>query len=233
MMFTRQRHSIDQMTAVWLLPFVAPEVCAASGGLLVPHLEDAREQLSVLLASYALWGYSAPLALSVVVILVLRMIVHKLPPVSMAASTWLALGPIGTGALGLLVLGAAAPTAFAAAGLGEYGSVARGIGLVGGLMLWGYGLWWLGTAILVTLRYLREGLPFNFGWWGHTFPLGVYALATLKLSSLLPIPALSIFGGMLVVVLAAVWFIVAARTAQGTWRGDLFASPCLAADLDP
>ena len=31
MMFTRQEHSIDQMTAVWLLPVVAAEVAAASG----------------------------------------------------------------------------------------------------------------------------------------------------------------------------------------------------------
>ncbi len=32
MMFTRQEHSIDQMTAVWLLPVVAAEVAAVSGG---------------------------------------------------------------------------------------------------------------------------------------------------------------------------------------------------------
>ncbi len=36
LMFTRQDHSIDQMTAVWLLPVVAAEVAAASGGLLAP-----------------------------------------------------------------------------------------------------------------------------------------------------------------------------------------------------
>eukprot|EP01132_Coremiostelium_polycephalum_P023386 gene23386-27836_t len=42
MMFTRQEHSIDQMTAVWLLPVVAAEVAAASGGLLAPHLADAH-----------------------------------------------------------------------------------------------------------------------------------------------------------------------------------------------
>jgi hypothetical protein len=30
----------------------------------------------------------------------------------------------------------------------------------------GYGAWWLGLAGLKTIRYLREGLPFNLGWWG-------------------------------------------------------------------
>jgi len=88
MMFTRQRHTIDQMTAVWLLPVVAAEVAAVSGGLLAPHLFEADQQLTVLVSSYVLWGCSVPLALSVLVILVLRMTIHKLPPANMAASSW-------------------------------------------------------------------------------------------------------------------------------------------------
>ncbi len=227
MMFTRQNHSIDQMTAVWLLPVVAAEVAAVSGGLLAPHLADAHQQLTVLIASYALWACSVPLAMSLLVILVLRMAIHKLPHASMAASSWLALGPIGTGALGLLVLGAAAPAIFAANGLGDYGAAARGIGLIGGVLMWGYGLWWMAMAGLITLRYLRQGLPFNIGWWGYTFPIGVYAVATLRLSTFLPIPAFAILGGGLVIALVGLWLIVGARTVRGAWRGDLFVAPCL------
>ena len=96
--------------------------------------------------------------------------------------------------------------------------------------MWGYGLWWMATAALVTLRYLRQGLPFNLGWWGYTFPLGVYAVATLKLSTILPIPAFALFGAAQVVALAALWLIVGARTVRGAWRGDLFYSPCLMED---
>lgn len=227
MMFTRQDHAIDRMTAVWLLPVVAAEVAAVSGGLLAPHLSGARQQLTVLMASYALWAYSAPIAFSILVILVLRLALHKLPPADMAASSWLALGPIGTGALGLMVLGAAAPAVFAANGLDEYGATARGVGLVGGVLLWGYGAWWAGTAALITLRHLRQGFPFNLGWWGYTFPLGVYAVSTLKLSTLLPIPALAALGSLMVVGLAIMWLVVGGRTARGAWRGDLFVAPCL------
>ncbi len=100
MMFTRQEHSIDQMTAVWLLPVVAAEVAAASGGLLAPHLLDAHGQLVMLSTSYVLWAFSLPVAFSILTILLLRMALHKLPHESMAASSWLALGPIGTGAWG-------------------------------------------------------------------------------------------------------------------------------------
>ncbi|WP_336354290.1 TDT family transporter [Pseudomonas atacamensis] len=228
MMFTRQEHSIDQMTAVWLLPVVAAEVAAASGGLLAPHLTDAHGQLIVLTTSYVLWAFSLPVAFSILTILLLRMALHKLPHENMAASSWLALGPIGTGALGMLLLGGEAPAIFAANGLPGVGEIAAGLGLVAGITLWGFGLWWMLMALLITVRYLRDGIPFNLGWWGFTFPLGVYSLATLKLASILNLTFFSVFGTALVILLAAMWLIVGKRTVQGAWRGELFVSPCIA-----
>jgi C4-dicarboxylate transporter/malic acid transport protein len=226
LMFTRQDHSIEKMTAVWLLPVVAAEVTAASGGLLAPYLADA-EAFRIVMLSYAMWAFSVPIALSILVILVLRLIVHKLPHRDMAASGWLALGPIGTGALGLLLLGADAPHAFAAAGLAEIGQVAAGIGVIGGAMLWGYGLWWLALAVLMTARYMRQGMPFNLGWWGFTFPLGVYAVGTLALARATHLDFLFAIGGILIVCLVGFWLVVASRTLHGAWHGTLFASPCL------
>ncbi|MGO4002493.1 MULTISPECIES: TDT family transporter [Pseudomonas] len=228
MMFTRQEHSIDQMTAVWLLPVVAAEVAAASGGLLAPHLADAHGQLVMLTTSYVLWAFSLPVAVSILTILLLRMALHKLPHENMAASSWLALGPIGTGALGMLVLGADAPAIFAANGMPGIGEVAAGIGLIAGITLWGFGLWWMLMAVLITLRYLRDGIPFNLGWWGFTFPLGVFSLTTLKLASTLNLSFFSLFGTLLVALLAIMWMIVSKRTVQGAWRGELFVSPCIA-----
>ncbi|PWB36333.1 C4-dicarboxylate ABC transporter [Pseudomonas sp. NDM] len=228
MMFTRQEHSIDQMTAVWLLPVVAAEVAAASGGLLAPHLTDAHAQLIVLTTSYVLWAFSLPVAFSILTILLLRMALHKLPHENMAASSWLAVGPIGTGALGMLLLGGEAPAIFAANGLPGVGEIASGLGLVAGVTLWGFGLWWMLMALLITVRYLRDGIPFNLGWWGFTFPLGVYSLATLKLASILSLTFFSVFGTALVILLAAMWLIVGKRTVQGAWRGELFVSPCIA-----
>lgn len=228
LMFTRQEHRIDQMTAVWLLPVVAAEVAAASGGLLAPHLADVHSQWVMLVTSYVLWAFSLPVAFSILTILLLRMALHKLPHENMAASSWLALGPIGTGALGMLLLGSEAPGIFAANGLPGVGEIAAGLGLVAGITLWGLGLWWMLMAVLITVRYLRDGIPFNLGWWGFTFPLGVYALTTLKLASLLGLAFFTGFGCLLVVSLLLMWLIVARRTLLGAWHGELFVSPCIA-----
>jgi C4-dicarboxylate transporter/malic acid transport protein len=226
LMFTRQDHSMEKMTALWLLPIVAAEVAAASGALLVPHL-SAAEALHVLILSYALWAFSVPLALSVLVILLLRLVLHKLPERDMAASGWLALGPIGTGALALLLLGGDAPRVFDAANMGNVGDVAFGLGVIGGTVLWGYGVWWLLLAMLKTARYVREGMPFNLGWWGFTFPLGVYSLATLALAHVTHLVFFAVAGGLLIACLAAFWVIVATRTVHGAWRGNRSFAPCL------
>jgi len=227
-MFTRQTHGLDKMTAIWLLPIVAAEVAAVSGGLIAPHLSDANAQFLTLIVSYVLWAYSVPVAFGILTILFLRMALHRLPPDSMAASSWLSLGPIGTGALGMIVLGTDAPAILTAQGMTGIGSVAEGIGVIAAILLWGVGLWWLLLAILITIRYFRAGVPFNLGWWGYTFPLGVYTVATLKLGTQLDIAAFAIFGTMLVIVLAAMWVLVAALTIHGGWKGHLFVSPCIA-----
>jgi C4-dicarboxylate transporter/malic acid transport protein len=232
LMFTRQAHSMERMTALWLMPFVAAEVAAVSGGLLLPHLA-ASEAFNVLVLSYVLWAFSVPLAMSILVILLLRLVLHKLPERDMAASGWLALGPIGTGALGLLALGSAAPRVFAAESMAGVGEVAFGFGLIGGVMLWGYGLWWLLVAIMKTARYLRGGLPFNLGWWGFTFPLGVYSLATVALGQATHLAFFAVMGGALIVCLVGLWLIVATLTALGVWRGGLFVAPCLLSNFAP
>jgi tellurite resistance protein TehA-like permease len=80
----------------------------------------------------------------------------------------------------------AGPAVLSANGLASVAHAFGGGSFVGAILLWGYGIWWLATAALITQRYLREGLPFNIGWWGYTFPLGVFAVATLRLSTMVP-----------------------------------------------
>ncbi|WP_159013301.1 TDT family transporter [Acidisoma sp. S159] len=228
LMFTHQTHSVEKMTAVWLLPIVAAEVAGASAAQIVPHLADAHAALRTLVLGYGLWAFSVPLAMSILVILLLRLILHKLPHRDMAASGCLALGPIGTGALGLLLLGAAAPHAFAAVGMPMMGEVAQGIGIIGGAVMVGYGVWWFMLAILTTARYLsQEGMPFNIGWWGFTFPLGVYAVAVLALGRQTHLGFITTFGAFLVLLLALLWTVIATRTLRGAWNRTLFVAPCL------
>ena len=225
--FILQEHSLENMTGVWLLPIVPAEVAASSAGLLALHLPVAQAR-TLVVTSYALWGMSVPLALGILTLLYFRLAVHKLPPKDMGVSTWLALGPLGTGALALQTLGVAAPYALHGSPLASLGQLAEPIGVVGALVLWGLGLWWLVTAMVLTQVQVRRGLPFNLGWWGFTFPLGVYIASTYALGSHTGIVAFTIFAAMLTVGLVGIWIVVATRSLHGLWSGHLVHAPCLA-----
>ena len=53
LMFTRQDHSMEKMTAVWLLPVVAAEIAAVSAGLLAPHLVDPITAMWIVMIGYS------------------------------------------------------------------------------------------------------------------------------------------------------------------------------------
>ena len=231
-MYRHQEHALQQMTAVWLLPIVACEVAASSGGLLLGHLPADTHAVAILLGSYLLWGVSVLPAFAILTILMLRLVLHKLPEKEWAISSWLALGPIGTAALALLVLGHQAPTLMASLGLAQLGQFFQQAGILASLILLGFGLWWLGIAVLTTLHHAKQDLPFNLGWWGLTFPLGVYTLAILTLAQQLNLAFLYAVGYAFATILMLLWSLVATKTAQGFYQGHLFFSPCLKTYLE-
>ncbi|WP_051482049.1 TDT family transporter [Paraburkholderia nodosa] len=227
LIFTTQQHSVEKLTAALLLPIVAPEVAAASAAMLAPHLPAQTAQF-VVGTGYVLWAISVPLAFSILTIVLLRLIVHKLPHRELGVTSWLTLGPIGTGALGLITLGDAAARAFANTPLQAVATVAQDFGVLGALLLWGAGLWWLACALLFMWSYRHEGLPFNLGWWGFTFPIGVYTLATFNLARVTGFHGFTHIGLALAVLLGMLWLIVLGRTIRGLILERLFHAPCLA-----
>ena len=227
LMFTVQKeHKLENMTAVWLLPIVASEVTASAGGMLASYFSNPMGETIVIL-SYILWTFSVPLAFSILVILFLRLATHKLPDKAMAVTSWLTLGPLGTGALGLLLLGSSAKHILIGTELENLASFLYDFGLIMGLLIWGYGLWWYFMAWFITLKFFKEGLPFNMGWWGFTFPVGVFTAATFQLWKETGINIFEYFGILLSIQLIVFWVIVFIKTIQGMWSGYLFQAPCL------
>ncbi|MNU89576.1 C4-dicarboxylate transporter/malic acid transport protein [compost metagenome] len=100
---------------------------------------------------------------------------------------------------------------------------------MGSLVLLGFGLWWLGLAILTTLRHAKTGIPFNLGWWGLTFPLGVFILALFNLGHQVEIVFLQYVAVALSILLLTMWGVVMKKTLAGAYSGQLFFSPCLIA----
>jgi hypothetical protein len=124
------------------------------------------------------------------------------------------------------------------------GEVVYVLGFFVALIMWGFGLVWLAFA-LATI-YNSKPFPFNMGWWGFTFPLGVYAVCTISIGVEMPSQFFKIFGivscsflkpeifrlllfsQILSVAVILLWIVVAIGTAQGAYSGKLFYAPCVA-----
>lgn len=227
-MFLLQEHSQDSLTPVWLLPLVAGEVAATSGGLLLPHLA-ASLQYPVFFVSLSLWATSVFLALGVIALFFKRLVIHSLPEAALAPSIWLVLGPIGTAVLGLMTLGqgSLALARSPEASLHQMVSLLPGGALFIAILFWGFGFWWLVTALVSTIYHSFRGIPFGLSWWAFTFPLSVYTLGTLAIADASGALIFKFTGVACAILLLFFWVRVALQTCWGAMNQSLFSDPSI------
>ncbi|ESZ92807.1 putative C4-dicarboxylate transporter/malic acid transport protein [Sclerotinia borealis F-4128] len=219
------------MTATWLLPIVAPIVASASGSIVASALPNPQHALWTLLTSYILFGTGFPLAMIILAIYFQRLTIYKIPPREVIVSVFLPLGPLGQGSFALLNLGKTSlsilPTTHTLplAGVSPGpGPILYTLGFILALIVWGFGLIWLSFALA---SIARSRFPFNMGWWGFTFPLGVYAVATVTIGSELPSTFFNILGTIFSICVTGLWMMVAVGTIKKALWGGLIFAPCL------
>ncbi|KAJ6032938.1 uncharacterized protein N7446_008769 [Penicillium canescens] len=219
---------LSSMTAVWLLPIVSCIVAASSGAIVAEVLPNPQHALWTVITSYVLWGIGLPLALMVMVIYLQRLVLYKLPPKAVIVSVFLPLGPLGQGGYGAMKLGQCAQEIFPKTHTLQEasGPTFYTLGFLVALIMWSFGLVWLFFAIASIAH--NKKFPFNIGWWGFTFPLGVFATSTCQMGSELPSNFFDILGTILSLFVVVLWVIVSLGTLKGTVSGKLFFAPCLA-----
>ncbi|KAL6230155.1 hypothetical protein BDW75DRAFT_223396 [Aspergillus navahoensis] len=219
---------LSSMTAVWLLPIVSCVVAASSGAMVSDIIDNPQHALWTIIVSYVLWGIGVPLAMMVMVIYLQRLTLHKIPPKAMIVSVFLPLGPLGQGGFGAMKLGKAAEKIFPQTGTLDpsSGPVFYTVGFLVGLTLWSFGLVWLFFASASIAKC--KTFPFNIGWWGFTFPVGVFTASTCQLGAELSSGFFRVLGTILSVCVVILCIVVSLGTLKGMLEGHIFHAPCLA-----
>jgi tellurite resistance protein TehA-like permease len=215
--FTRYDLKPSDALGSWMMPIVPPMVSAATGALLVPHAAAGQARLDLLLGCYALFGVSAIAAFVTLGLVWSRLAFHKPGPAVTVPTLWIVLGPLGQSITAINLLGRVAGTALPA----NQASGLKLIGMLYGTAVWGFALMWLALAAAITIRTARQHLPFALTWWSFTFPVGTMVTGT---SALFVVTSSQVFrwaaAGLYLFLLVA-WLTTAAKTAAGSWRGDL------------
>ncbi|KAJ4859881.1 voltage-dependent anion channel domain-containing protein [Trichoderma breve] len=215
------------LSATWLLPIAAPIVASAIGAVVAEVLENEQHALWTLITSYFLWGTAMPLSLTCLVIFYQRLSMHNLPPPEAIVSMFLPVAPLGQGGYAIMQLGKVAAEVFPKTGtlskMGTHsGEILYVIGWIVGFIMWANGLAWIFFALA---SISRRKFPFNIGWWGFTFPLGVWAGATIGIGQEMPSRFFNVLGTIASVVVTLLWIMVAIGTIRKIVDGKIFLAP--------
>ena len=89
------------------------------------------------------------------------------------------------------------------------------------LILWAWATWWIPLLLLFGIwkhGVCRVPLAYTPALWSLVFPLGMYALASLRLSLAADFPPLRMLSRGMVWIALAAWIATAAGLALASWR---------------
>lgn len=227
LMFTQHDVEPDAAFGGWLMPVVPPEVSAATGALLIPHLPAGTARQTMLYGCYAMFGLSLVAAFIIITMIWSRLAHFGTSGTARVPTLWIVLGPLGQSITAAGLLGSAAALAVdrqLASGMGIFA-------ILFGVPLWGFAVLWIALATALTVRTLRRGMPFALTWWSFTFPVGTFVTGTTQLAVHTGLPAFRVAAAMAYAGLLFTWVLVAVRTARGGLRDDLFLPPSSTAPI--
>ncbi|KAG6837697.1 hypothetical protein H0H93_003499 [Arthromyces matolae] len=236
--FTIHSHSLETMTAAWLLPIVTLTVAASSGGVISLQLSSISPIHAIITTttSVVLVTIGLTLALMVITIYMHRLIVHGLPPGPKILSVFLPLGPTAQSGYAILLIGKNFRTLFpfniqnqsSSEFFGSSSVVGETIYVISvcaSFLLWSLAVMCILFACLaiydtIIIRHTR--VPFALTFWGLVFPNGVFANLTINLSKIFDSAFFRVLGSIYAVLTLLVWIFVATRTVQVVYDRSIF-----------
>ncbi len=196
----------------WLIAIVGTESLVIAGALVAPMAGSARESVFVLI--HMLWGVGIGLYGIFITLFAYRIFFFEVGPDDLTPLLWVVMGAaaISTNAGSMLLL---ADTRMAF--LQAMRPFIDGVTLI----MWAWGSWWIPLLVLFGVwkhGVLRRAVAYTPMLWSLVFPLGMYALASLRLALAADFAPLRLVARGMVWVALAAWAATAAGLAAAAWR---------------
>ncbi len=209
--FRGEHVGLDHVTPAQFIPAVGLVVMPLAGGPLLTHMEGAWREWALTVNVIGL-GAGSMMYLGLFGLTLHRHYLHKPAQGILTPTVWIHLAPIGV--IPVSLLNVVEQLQYPAA---------REVALVLMLLVWGFGVWWLLMASLLTWSARRAGqLPFALSWWGFTFPVGAFVAESLRLNHILGWHSTFVIAVAAWLLLCSFWLMTLYRTARGLASGAIF-----------
>lgn len=191
---------VDGFNGGWLVIVVATQSVSILSTLIAQKLAVDLQPL-LAFAALVLWLGAGALYMWLMTLVFYRYTFERMSPADLTPPYWINMGAMAISTL-------AGATLLEHAALSPL--VAELIPFIKGVTLffWAVASWWIPMLLLLGIwRYLIRGMPFAYDplYWGGVFPLGMYSVATLRLSQTLHAPFLFPLSEAFMVIAILVW----------------------------
>jgi tellurite resistance protein TehA-like permease len=210
----RTKPPLDEgLNGGWLVAVVAAQSITVLGAQLLPELGPGTRDAAALFC-LAMWLGGGMLYIWIIGLIFYRYTFFPMSPSDLAPPYWINMGAAAISTLAGANLALAAPNAAIIETLLPF---IRGLTL----MWWATASWWI--PMLVILGIWRHGIrrfPLRYDplYWGAVFPLGMYTVATVRVSTAVQVSLLMAIPRVSVYVALVAWGLVAAGLAQDLLR---------------
>ncbi len=210
--FLNTAHGANVVHGGWLIAIVGTESLVILGTVVAPHLGALGPSVFVLI--HMLWGVGLGLYGIFIVLFAHRIFFVDVAPDDITPLLWVVMGAaaIATNAGSTLIM--------SETGIAFLTSMRPFIDGVT-LILWAWATWWIPLLVLFGIwkhGVCRVPLTYTPMLWSLVFPLGMYALASLRLSLAADFPPLRAVSRAMVWIALAAWAATAVGLALASWR---------------
>jgi len=189
-----QKHALDTMNPLCLLPPISLIVASSTGGLLSTALKAQSMKFAILTALFSLTmviiGLS--LALMMITVYLARLVISGPPEKLLILSAFVTLGPFGQGGYSLLINGQNLSKILPLYVSGTFPEVIAGGQMIfsfcfcGAYILWSMGICWIiiSSSSIISVLKKEGGIPFSITYQGLIFPNAVFALLSVQLGNI-------------------------------------------------
>ena len=211
--FEHEQLQAEDISGIWFIP----ETVVLLGSFLFANLAQtgpAAVERGLAVLAVALLGAGALLFGVTAVIFVNRLVLHAGVHRTGAPAMWIMISPLAVTSLALQsVAGGDSMLG------GSWTPAVAEVATFGAGALWGFALWWIAAATIVTRHAGRAALTRTAADWGFVFPSAAMVIATVTLGRRWQSGMVETIGLALGCLLALVWVAVLSGTIVGIRRG--------------
>jgi tellurite resistance protein TehA-like permease len=189
----------DGINGGWLLAVVAAQSVSVLGSQLAPGFGARAPQVMVF--CLAMWLGGGMLYIWIIALIFYRYTFFVMKPTDLAPPYWINMGAMAISTLAGTLLAASAPHSPL---MTELLPFVKGLTL----LFWATATWWIPMLVVLGVwRHLYRRVPLQYDplYWGAVFPLGMYAVCTVRLTQMIGAPYLLVIARVFLALALGAW----------------------------